>query len=84
MVPADRVVALGAARAGENEAFAGAEAVPHDSEKTAEAAAEAAEPEDGEPPEDVRQQAVAWSGMGWRRGLTSEACRKFTTFGGSA
>ena len=35
VVPADRVVALRAARAGEHKAFAGAEAVPDDGEKTA-------------------------------------------------
>ena len=59
VVPADRVVALGATRAGQDEAFAGAEAVPDDGEEAADAAAEAGEPEDGEPPEDVGEQAVA-------------------------
>ena len=81
MVPADRVVAFGAARAGEDEAFAGAEAVPDDGEKAAEAAAEAGEPEDGEPPEDVGEQAVAGLELDGGEWSTNEACTKFTGFG---
>ena len=59
VIPTDGVVAFGAAGAGEDEAFAGAEAVPDYGKETAEAAAQAGEPEDGEPPEDIGQQAIA-------------------------
>ena len=50
VVPAELVVALGAARAREDDALVGAESVPDDVQKAADAAAEAGEPDDREPP----------------------------------
>ncbi len=52
------MIALGAAGAREDKSFAGAEAVPDDREKTADAAAQAAEPENGDPPQDRGQQTI--------------------------
>ena len=57
-----RELALGQAvdgYAAASEALAGAEAVPDDREETAQATAEAGEPDDGQPPEHVGEQAVS-------------------------
>lgn len=62
MVPADLVIALGAARAWKHKALAGAQPVPHDGEEAAHAAAHRRKPQDGEPPHGVGEQLVGPQG----------------------
>ena len=78
MVPADRMIAFRASRAGEYKAFAGAKSVPHDREETADATAQATEPKDCQPPKNAREQAILrleGNGERWQRIAHEESLR---------